>query len=42
MARLQDLGFQMAGGTPAEFAAFQRGEINLCRQVVRTAGITAD
>jgi tripartite-type tricarboxylate transporter receptor subunit TctC len=42
MARLQDLGFEVVGGTPEAFAAFQQGEIDRWRQVVRTGGITAD
>jgi tripartite-type tricarboxylate transporter receptor subunit TctC len=40
--RLTDAGFEVVGGTPEEFAAFQEGEIERWRRVVRAGGITPD
>jgi tripartite-type tricarboxylate transporter receptor subunit TctC len=40
--RLEDLGFEVVGGTPEEFATFQRAEIARWRRVVQAGGITPD
>lgn len=41
-SRLTELGFDIVASTPAQFAAFQEGEIARWRRVVQTGGITAD
>ncbi|MBY0337864.1 MAG: tripartite tricarboxylate transporter substrate binding protein [Acetobacteraceae bacterium] len=40
--RLGELGFEVVASTPAQFAAFQQGEIERWRRVVRAGNITAD
>jgi tripartite-type tricarboxylate transporter receptor subunit TctC len=40
--KLADLGFEVVGNSPAEFAAFQEGEIERWRRVVRAGNITPD
>jgi tripartite-type tricarboxylate transporter receptor subunit TctC len=40
--RLGDLGFEIVASTPAEFAAFQAGEIARWTQVVQKGGIKAE
>jgi tripartite-type tricarboxylate transporter receptor subunit TctC len=37
--RLTSLGVDIAGGTPAEFAAYQQAEATKWGQVIKTAGI---
>jgi len=39
--RMQEIGFQVVGSTPGEFAAFQHREIARWRRVVEVGGITA-
>jgi hypothetical protein len=39
-SRLVDLGLEVVGGTPAEFGAFIRSEIESIRAVVTAAGVT--
>ena len=39
--RMQEIGFQVVGSTPREFAAFQHREIARWRRVVEVGGITA-
>ncbi len=39
-SRLVDLGLEVVGGTPAEFGAFIRSEIDSIRAVVTAAGVT--
>lgn len=40
--RFEQQGFDVAANTPAEFAAFQRKEIERWKEVVRRANVTAD
>jgi tripartite-type tricarboxylate transporter receptor subunit TctC len=40
--RREDLGVEVVGGTPAEFATVQRAEIARWRRVVQAGGITPD
>jgi tripartite-type tricarboxylate transporter receptor subunit TctC len=40
--RLEDLGLEPAGNTPAEFAAFQKAEIAKWAQIIKAANISAD
>jgi tripartite-type tricarboxylate transporter receptor subunit TctC len=40
--RLAEVGFEVVGSTPAEFAAFQEGEIARWRRVVQAGNITPD
>ena len=41
-ARLADLGFEVVGNSPEEFAAFQQAEIARWKRVVTQGGITAE
>ena len=41
-SRLGELGFEVVASTPAQFAAFQEGEIARWRRVVQAGRITAD
>lgn len=41
-SRLGELGFEVVANTPAQFAAFQEGEIARWRRVVQAGRITAD
>ena len=41
-ARFSEQGFEVVASTPAEFAAFQEGEIARWRRVIQAGGITAD
>ncbi|RYI30906.1 MAG: tripartite tricarboxylate transporter substrate binding protein [Acetobacteraceae bacterium] len=41
-ARLRDIGFEVVGSSPEEFARFQQAEIDRWRRVVTLGGITAD
>jgi len=41
-ARLQGLGFQVVGSTPAEAGAFLQGEIDRWSHVIRGAGVTVE
>lgn len=41
-ARLGELGFEIVASTPAQFAAFQAGEISRWQRVVRAGRITVD
>ena len=41
-ARLRDIGFEVVGSTPEEFAQFQQAEIDRWKRVVTLGGITAD
>jgi tripartite-type tricarboxylate transporter receptor subunit TctC len=41
-ARFAEIGFEVVGSTPEEFAAFQAGEIARWRRVIEAGGITAD
>ncbi|MBL6455002.1 tripartite tricarboxylate transporter substrate binding protein [Belnapia sp. T6] len=41
-ARLSDLGFEVVGNSPEEFANFQQAEIARWKRVVTAGGITAD
>ncbi|APT58479.1 LacI family transcriptional regulator [Roseomonas gilardii] len=40
--RMDEIGFEVVGSTPAEFAAFQKGEIARWKEVVRRGNITPD
>ena len=40
--RMDEIGFEVVGSTPAEFAAFQKGEIDRWKEVVRRGNITPD
>ncbi|HYI82331.1 MAG TPA: tripartite tricarboxylate transporter substrate binding protein [Acetobacteraceae bacterium] len=40
--RLDEIGFEVVGSTPQEFAAFQEGEIARWRRVIEAGGITPD
>lgn len=40
--RLQDLGFEVVGSTPAEAGAFLKGEIDRWGRVIRAAGVTVE
>lgn len=40
--RLAEMGFEVVGSTPEEFAAFQRAEIERWRRVVRAGNIAAE
>jgi len=40
--RLEELGFEVVGSSPAEFAAFQQAEIARWTRVVKAGGITAE
>ncbi|PHK96158.1 LacI family transcriptional regulator [Pseudoroseomonas rhizosphaerae] len=40
--RLEQIGLMVVGNTPEEFGRFQRAEIARWRQVIQTAGITAE
>jgi tripartite-type tricarboxylate transporter receptor subunit TctC len=42
LERLQDLGFEVVGSTPAAFDLFQRAEIARWTRVVQAGGITAE
>ena len=42
LRRLEDLGFEVVGSTPEEFAAFQVAEIARWRRVVQAGGIKAE
>lgn len=41
-ARLRDIGFEVVGSSPEEFAHFQQAEIDRWKRVVTLGGITAD
>ena len=41
-SRLTELGFDIVASTPAQFAAFQEGEIARWQRVVRAGRITVD
>jgi tripartite-type tricarboxylate transporter receptor subunit TctC len=41
-ARLRDIGFEVVGSSPEEFAQFQQAEIDRWKRVVTLGGITAD
>ena len=41
-SRMAELGFDVVAGTPEEFAAFQAGEIERWRRVVRDGNIRAE
>ena len=41
-ARLLDMGAEVVGGTPAEFGAFLRGEVDKIGRVVREARISME
>ena len=41
-ARLLDMGAEVVGGTPAEFGAFLRGEVDKIGRVVRDERISVE
>ena len=41
-ARLRDIGFEVVGSSPEDFARFQQAEIERWKRVVTLGGITAD